>query len=159
MRGEFRRIGDLTVIVDCYNANPQSVRASLEVLEVQGVATRKVAVLGTMLELGEASAALHVEVLRDALEREIDLLVATGGFAAAAEAIEADGQRLGSRVLTADAWADAYPELRERLEGDEILLLKASRGIALEGLLPMLEGDFGRDADVDGDDAEEAVDR
>ena len=151
MRGEFRRIGDLTVIVDCYNANPQSVRASLEVLEVQGVSARKVAVLGTMLELGDASAELHVGVLRDALEREIDLLVATGGFAAAAETIEAEGQPLGSRVVTAEAWADAYPELRERLEGDEILLLKASRGIALEGLLPMLEGDFGRDGDGEGE--------
>jgi UDP-N-acetylmuramoyl-tripeptide--D-alanyl-D-alanine ligase len=154
MRGEFRRIGDLTVIVDCYNANPQSVRASLEVLEVQGVAARKVAVLGTMLELGEASAALHVQVLRDALEREIDLLVATGGFAAAAAALQAEGAPLGSRVLTADHWTDAYPSLRDLLEGDEILLLKASRGIALEGLLPMLEGDFGPGESGDGDGGE-----
>ena len=56
MRGEFQRIGDLTVIVDCYNANPQSMRASLDVLENQEVTGCKVAVLGSMLELGDASA-------------------------------------------------------------------------------------------------------
>ncbi|MBT8488845.1 MAG: hypothetical protein KJO65_08500, partial [Gemmatimonadetes bacterium] len=37
----------------------------------------------------------------------------------------------------------AYPRLRDRLKGDEIVLLKASRGVALEGILPLLEGDFG----------------
>ncbi len=40
-------------------------------------------------------------------------------------------------------WADAYPELRARLAGGEVVLLKASRGVALEGMLPLLERDFG----------------
>jgi len=141
LRGEFRRIGDLTVIVDCYNANPQSVRASLEVLEVQRLEARKVAVLGTMLELGDTSPALHARVLRDALNRDIDLVVATGAFSVAAAALTDEG--LAKRLLTAETWTDAYPTLRQRLEGDEIVLLKASRGIALEGLLPLLEADYG----------------
>ena len=137
LRGEVRRLGTLTLIVDCYNANPQSVRAALDVLEGQ-VAKRRVAVLGSMLELGTQSDRLHREVLANALERDIDLIVATGAFERAAEAL---GTRAAG-VITAPDWREAYPRLRERLEGDEIVLLKASRGIALEGILPLLERDF-----------------
>jgi UDP-N-acetylmuramoyl-tripeptide--D-alanyl-D-alanine ligase len=139
LRGEVRRIGSLTVIVDCYNANPQSVRAALDMLEGQGAVTRRVAVLGTMLELGESSERLHEEVLGDALSRDIDLIVATGGFAAAAGTI---GAKDASRLITAPDWKEAYPLLRERLAGDEVVLLKASRGVALEGILPFIERDF-----------------
>lgn len=139
MRGQIRRIGDLTVIVDCYNANPQSVRASLDILEHQGAVAQKVAVLGTMLELGAASDALHREVLEEVLARDVDLVVATGAFGSAAHAL---GRASSARVLTADAWRDAYPSLRRRLRGDEIVLLKASRGVALEEILPLLERDF-----------------
>jgi UDP-N-acetylmuramoyl-tripeptide--D-alanyl-D-alanine ligase len=137
MRGEFRRIGAMTAIVDCYNANPQSVRASLDVLAEQPASARKVAVLGSMLELGARSEELHVQVLRDALAHDVDLVVATGAFAAAAAAVP------DPRVLASPGWRAAYPELRARLRGDEIVLLKASRGVAMEGLLPLLERDFG----------------
>jgi UDP-N-acetylmuramoyl-tripeptide--D-alanyl-D-alanine ligase len=139
LRGEIRRIGGLTVIVDCYNANPQSVRAALDVLEGQGADARRVAVLGTMLELGSESDRLHREVLAYALDREVDLVVATGGFAGAADEI---GSLDGERVITAAGWSEAYPLLRERRAGDEVVLLKASRGVKLEGILPLLEADF-----------------
>lgn len=139
LRGQFQRIGDMTLIVDCYNANPQSVRAALDILDDQAVTGRKVAVLGTMLELGDASADLHRSVLNDAMGRDIDLVVATGGFADAASVIDMPGDRL----ITAPDWETAYPALVERLDGGEIILLKASRGIALEGILPRLAADFG----------------
>jgi len=153
MRGEVRRMGDLTLIVDCYNANPQSVRAALDVLDDQGVAARKVAVLGTMLELGDQGERLHREVLRDALSRELDLVVATGAFAdvarhdAAGDETGGTGGAPADRLITADHWRAAYPLLRERLEGNEVVLLKASRGIALEGILPLLQADFGPGVD------------
>lgn len=139
LRGEVRRVGTLTVIVDCYNANPQSVRAALDVLEGQGAAARRVAVLGSMLELGGESARLHREVLKDALCRDVDLVVATGAFSEAARDL---GARDASRLITASDWEEAYPLLRERLAGDEVVLLKASRGVALEGILPLIERDF-----------------
>jgi len=148
LRGELRRIGDLAVVVDCYNANPPSVRVALELLEGQQ-ASRRVAVLGTMLELGDASARLHRQMLSEALERDVDLVVATGAFAEAASSLGVLGT---SRVLTAATWQEAYPALRERLGGSEVVLLKASRGVAMEGILPLLEADFG-DA---GDAPEEA---
>jgi len=139
MRGEFQRIGELTLIVDCYNANPQSVRASLDVLEDQAVTGRKVAVLGSMLELGDATAGLHDEVLADTVDRDIDLIVATGAFAEAAGRAGLSDER----VVIGEDWQTAYPLLIERLEGGEIILLKASRGIALERILPRLRADFG----------------
>lgn len=139
MRAEVKRIGKLTVIVDCYNANPQSVGAALDILESQTLGQRRVAVLGTMLELGAESSRLHREVLRRALARNIDLIVATGGFAEAAGELK---EAAGNRVLPAADWREAYPLLRARLAGDEVVLLKASRGIALEGIVPMLEADF-----------------
>lgn len=144
MRGEFQRIGGLTLIVDCYNANPQSVRASLDVLEDQAVTGRKVAILGSMLELGEASPGLHAEVLADAVARDIDIIVATGAFADAA-------MRAGcrdDRVVMGDNWQAAYSALIERLDGGEVILLKASRGIALEKILPRLHADFGTTVDT-----------
>ena len=49
-------------------------------------------------------------------------------------------------MLRADDWQSAYPTLCERPEGDEVVLLKASRGVALEGILPWLERDFAADA-------------
>jgi UDP-N-acetylmuramoyl-tripeptide--D-alanyl-D-alanine ligase len=140
LRGEIRRVGDLTLVVDCYNANPQSVRAALDLLEGQAGA-RRVVVLGTMLELGSASARFHEEVLRDALRRDVEWVVATGGFAEAARDVRDE------RLVTAPDWKAAYPDLRQRLEGDEIVLLKASRGVALEGILPLLEADFGNPRD------------
>lgn len=146
MRGEVQRMGDLTLIVDCYNANPQSVRAALDVLDDQGVAARKVAVLGTMLELGDQTERLHLDVLHDAVNRELDLVVATGAFADAARAEGRDQpggtSEAADRLLVADDWSTAYPLLRERLDGNEVVLLKASRGIALEGILPLLQADF-----------------
>ncbi|NJD17762.1 MAG: hypothetical protein FIA95_00530 [Gemmatimonadetes bacterium] len=136
MRGEVRRMGGLTVLVDCYNANPPSVRAALDVLAGR-TGARKVAVLGTMLELGPASSALHAEVLRYAVGQRVDLVVATGAFADAAAGMG------DARIVTAPDWRSAYPALRARLAGDEVVLLKASRGVALEGMLPLLAADFG----------------
>lgn len=140
LRGEFRRVGDLTLIVDCYNANPQSVRASLDVLADQSTAARRVAVLGTMLELGTASAELHVEVLEDALKRPLDLLVLTGGFSEAAASLDIGSD--DGRLIVSESWADAYPTLRSRLAGGEVILLKASRGVALEGIIPLFVADY-----------------
>jgi UDP-N-acetylmuramoyl-tripeptide--D-alanyl-D-alanine ligase len=139
MRAEIRRIGSLTVIVDCYNANPQSVAAALDILEAQKTAGRRVAVLGTMRELGAESARLHREAIERALGNDIDLLVATGEFERAAVEL---GVAALDRVITAPDWQAAYPLLKARLEGGEVVLLKASRGIALEGILPLLEADF-----------------
>src|SRR5690606_40491131 len=64
MRGELHRFGDLTVIADCYNANPASVEAAVDLLVSLPRNGARVAVLGTMRELGAASEALHRRTAR-----------------------------------------------------------------------------------------------
>jgi len=138
MRGEIKRIGGLTLILDCYNANPQSLRAALDLLVDIAPGRPKVAVLGSMLELGGRSDELHTALLREASELGLDLIVATGEFARVA----ADG----STIISVVDPLEAYGKLREELAGDEVLLMKASRGVELERLVPLLEDDFGRSA-------------
>ncbi len=135
MRGEIRQIGGLTLILDCYNANPQSLRAALDLLVDIEPGRPKVAVLGSMLELGARNEDLHTVLLREASALGLDLLVATGEFAGAAVG--------GSTILSVADPLEAYDKLRGRLAGDEVLLMKASRGVALERLIPLFEDDFG----------------
>ncbi len=146
MRGEVKRIGGLTLLLDCYNANPQSVRASLDLLSSLPQGGGRVAVLGSMLELGDRKDELHLEVLEEALGRHLELLVAIGDFARAAiRSVGVEGRRGKTEVLAAPSVDEAYTLLKGRLKGDEVLLLKGSRGVALEEIVPLLEEDFGSD--------------
>jgi UDP-N-acetylmuramoyl-tripeptide--D-alanyl-D-alanine ligase len=107
----------------------------------------KVAVLGSMLELGARSEELHTVLLDEASTLGLDLLVATGDFArAAAGARSEKSQGAVSTILSVMDPLEAYEELRERIVGDEVLLMKASRGVALERLIPLFENDFGGSA-------------
>jgi len=93
-----------------------------------------VVVLGSMLELGAESARLHAAVARDLMgyRPEPALVVAVGQFVAAFEPYR---QALGSRLVTAPDAEALGPALKAALKGDEIVLLKASRGVALEQVL------------------------
>ena len=144
MRGEQLHAGDLRLLVDCYNANPQSLRAALDLLGLIPAAGRRVAVLGSMLELGDRSEALHDELLGEVLSQAVDVVLALGEFAAAAERRRATGAGDGRAALLvgADA-AEGYATLREHLRGNELILLKGSRGVALERMVPLIEADFG----------------
>lgn len=144
MRGERRRIGGLTVLVDCYNANPQSVRAGLATLAEGDAPGGRVAVLGSMLELGPESGEWHRQVLAWALTLQLDLVVAVGLFAEAAQGMGGTTATGGPALLTADHPEAAAELLAQRLSGGETLLLKGSRGAALERVLPLLESTFGR---------------
>ncbi len=126
MRLSIRSIGGARVIVDCYNANPDSVSVALRTLEDLAQGERKVAVLGDMLELGEDSAAWHREMI-DHATAVADECVFVGTLCQ--DACQ-DGE------LACFATAD---EAREHVAGllqpGTIALLKGSRGIALERLL------------------------
>jgi UDP-N-acetylmuramoyl-tripeptide--D-alanyl-D-alanine ligase len=138
MRGEWRQVGPLKVLADCYNANPPSTRAAIELLATLPADGEKVAVIGTMREMGEHAEALHREVGALALEKlgnGIDRIVATGDFVASMAG--GDG-----RVIAAEDPLEAYAALRPLLNGDETILLKGSRGVALERLILLLERDF-----------------
>lgn len=129
----------LTVLDDCYNANPTSMDAALAALARLSVPGRKVAVLGSMLELGDHSAAEHERVGRAAAE-VADLVVVVGDEAGALArgAGELDGATGTAVRAVADAEAAAVLLARSCEPGDAVLV-KASRAVALERVVEALQ--------------------
>lgn len=120
-----------TLLVDCYNASPQSVEAALSVLAELPVGEkgRRIAVLGDMLELGSYSAELHRSLADMAVRAGVDLLIGYGPESAEAYA------RAGEIGLAAEHFRDAgelAAYLRDELHEGDAVLYKASRGMAME---------------------------
>lgn len=134
-RGELLQVGGLTILNDCYNANPQSFRAAIATARSLRSGRPLVFVAGTMRELGVESPALHQRVAYDLVELGPDLLAVVGDFV---PALEPYAEMLGDRLVTAPDPLALAPRLSERLRGDEVVVLKASRGVALERILPAL---------------------
>jgi UDP-N-acetylmuramoyl-tripeptide--D-alanyl-D-alanine ligase len=134
------RLGEVTVVDDSYNASPRSVVAALDLLA--GLPGRRGAVLGEMLELGDASDEGHHEV-GEAAGRTLDWLMVVGpgaaGIAEAAEAAGLDGSAI-HRVRDADAALAALPP---RLRDGDVVLVKASRGIGLDAVVDGLRRELG----------------
>ncbi len=119
----------ITVIDDCYNANPMSMRAALDDLAAMAADVapcRRVAILGDMLELGPDEREYHVQMGEHAAEAGVELLVTVGPLAAAM------GERFdGEQQSVADA-AEAAALVPELLQPGDLVLVKASRGVGLE---------------------------
>jgi UDP-N-acetylmuramoyl-tripeptide--D-alanyl-D-alanine ligase len=139
MRGEILRLGELRLIVDCYNANPQSTAAAMTTVRDWPSAARRVAILGSMLELGPRSEALHRELLTEAVSGGIDLVIATGLYA------EVGGTEIagGVRLEIVPEVADVAAILETQIDAGDVVLLKGSRGVRLEQLIPAMRDQFG----------------
>ena len=137
MRGEIRRIDGLTLLIDCYNANPASFRAAIDALQALAAGRRRAVLAGSMLELGERSRALHEEVACLMVDAGIEVIAGSGEFREAFSSC-----RRQDLILEGDM-EDAYRQLSQRLEGDEAVLIKASRGMKFERAVPLFERDFG----------------
>jgi UDP-N-acetylmuramoyl-tripeptide--D-alanyl-D-alanine ligase len=140
-RGQVHHLGRVTLIDDSYNASPPSVTAALDLLA--GLPGRRVAVLGEMLELGKGAVTGHREV-GTAAAATVDLLVVVG---AAAAPIAAGARAAGldpSRILEARDREAALDLLRSRLRDGDVVLVKASRGVALELLVDALRTELAR---------------
>ena len=124
-----------TVIDDCYNANPVSMKASLQVLET--ALGRKVAILGDMGELGENEQALHEEVGRFAAGLDIDKCICVGPLAGhLADAILASGADM--EIVKEESLEKTLEDLPQLLrEGDQILV-KASHFMHFEKIVEAL---------------------
>ncbi|HEU5260909.1 MAG TPA: UDP-N-acetylmuramoyl-tripeptide--D-alanyl-D-alanine ligase [Gemmatimonadales bacterium] len=136
-RGTVLERGALTVLDDSYNANPASLRWAVKF--AHWLAERRgrplAVVVGSMLELGPESARLHAAAAREIAGLEPALVAAVGEFVPAFEPLRG---ALGERLITAPDAEALGPKLREALQGHEIVLLKASRGVALERVLQHL---------------------
>jgi UDP-N-acetylmuramoyl-tripeptide--D-alanyl-D-alanine ligase len=134
-RGELLQEGALTILNDCYNANPQSFRAVIATAAAIRGSRRLVFVAGTMRELGDDSPALHQEIAEALVDLHPELLAAVGDFV---PALQPYAGALRHRLVTAADPIALAPLLSQHLRGDEIVVLKASRGVALERILPAL---------------------
>ncbi len=130
----------VTVVNDAYNANPDSMRAALKALAAMGAGRRTWAVLGSMLELGEASAAEHDGIGRLAVRLNISRLVVVGDTARAmATGAQHEGSWGEEAVWVPDT--DAAHDLLEReLRPGDVVLLKSSRDAGLRWLGDRLSG-------------------
>jgi UDP-N-acetylmuramoyl-tripeptide--D-alanyl-D-alanine ligase len=134
MRGELLRLASgAWVINDCYNSNPEALEAMLQAASALP-ARRHLAVLGSMKELGPQSAALHVQCGRRVAELRFDGLVTVGEEARPfAEGARVAGMPETALVHCASA-KEAGDYLRTRLCEGDVVLLKASRAVHLEGV-------------------------
>ncbi len=138
-RGELVQHGALTVLNDCYNANPESFASAIAMAQSLRAGRRLVFVAGSMRELGEHAARLHTEVADRLAALEPELLALVGDFV---PAFAPHRGRYTGRLLEAATADDLAPALADRLTGDELLVLKASRGVALERILPVILARF-----------------
>lgn len=141
MRVNWEQLGEVTLINDAYNANPGSARAALELLAHAGKGRQRVAVLGSMLELGTHAARLHREVAESALDQGIEIVAGVGDMASAIEALDRRDDRTVTGADPDAVWAALAP----RLSKDAVILLKGSRGARLERLVPAITAWAGGD--------------
>lgn len=129
-----KTVRGITLIDDTYNANPASMRGAMDTLAAVAPPGRRILVAGDMFELGEAAEQLHEEIGRHAARLGIDRLYLSGDLApvtargALAGGLRGDAVRVGSLPeITAD--------LKQRLAAGDMVLIKGSRGMAMERVL------------------------
>lgn len=132
-----RRQNGITILNDTYNANPQSMRAAIDVLAT-GKGKTKIAVLGDMLELGPLAPALHAGVGKLVAKSGIDYLVCAGELSKhISDAAEAAGM---AEVYWRPNKKEALTVLEQIVKSDCTVLVKASRGMAFEEFVEFLKG-------------------
>jgi len=139
-RGERHRVavdgGEALLIDESYNANPASMAATLKNLAAEPVAGRRLAVLGTMLELGSHSDPEHAGLAPHVLANKVDELILVGDATAPLEQA-LGGQLPVTRVPDAEA---ATSLLLRTIKPDDAVLVKASNGVGLAKLVEQVAG-------------------
>ena len=142
-RGEVIRAGGVTIIDDSYNSNPKALSRALALLGAETRAARRVAVVGEMLELGEASRDLHRQAGEEAVRSHVDVVVAVGGVnarAVADGAMEAGLPASGVHyVENSQAAADLVATI---VRSGDVVLVKGSRGIRTEAVVDRLKAEL-----------------
>lgn len=132
MRLEVIKRDKITIINDCYNASPDSMKSSMDVLNAYKKG-RKIAILGTMNELGDEAVNAHTEVGNYAKDK-VDLLIAIGSY----KECFRKGYSLDS-ILTFEDKKDFIDDLKTIIKENDVILVKASRGMKFEEIVNSLE--------------------
>jgi UDP-N-acetylmuramoyl-tripeptide--D-alanyl-D-alanine ligase len=131
--------GEITLVRDCYNANPESIAAALDACDEDPSPARRIYVLGSMLELGSESLKAHQAMGRRAAGSKAGALFFAGSEAE--DAAQAAREAGFSGPIHSSPTAHGLSEtLRSAVAPGDLVLLKASRGVGLECLVPVLPG-------------------
>jgi UDP-N-acetylmuramoyl-tripeptide--D-alanyl-D-alanine ligase len=133
-RGQVVKLGNITIINDCYNSNPTALNAMVDALMAMP-ATRRIVVAGEMLELGEAAEQLHRQSGEHIARQNIDVLLGVRGYA---QAMVNAAQIAGARAEFVATPEQAGEWLAREMRDGDTVLLKASRGVKLEKALETL---------------------
>ena len=134
-RSEIKKIEGRTVLADYYNANPASMEAAIKTLVSLKSGRKAIAVVGDMLELGEASAEAHREVGRTAARFKVDLLIMIGEQASYVERGALESGMKKEQVLGATSRENAGRLLKQLTHPGDVILIKGSRGMKMEKIL------------------------
>jgi UDP-N-acetylmuramoyl-tripeptide--D-alanyl-D-alanine ligase len=149
MRAETLQVGKLTILNDCYNANPASMKNALAMLHNLRSCCdanrdrRLVFICGHMGELGPQSPSLHAQLGVAAAEAGVDLMVAVGEPPKAAARAAREAARRDLRTLCFEDTLSACDHVQEFVREDDIILVKGSRTARLERVVQQLIKDYG----------------
>lgn len=132
MRGQTVTRGDVRIVADCYNANPDSVRAGLAAFFATPANGRKVVILGDMLELGSDSKVLHRKLGVELAEYEFDLAIFVGQQSQHSMRGALDSGTDVSRLRYIDSAAECAAQIGQMIQAGDLVYVKASRGVGLE---------------------------
>ena len=131
--------GSITIISDCYNANPASVRTAIDVISSMDAPGRRVAIIGDMRELGHHSRPLHQELGRMIAASGVDVLVSVGEYADIVCASAGAARPRGLEMHASKTVDQLSRRITTLLKPQDIVLLKASRALKLERLVGEIE--------------------
>ncbi len=134
-RGEMVRYGELEVLDDTYNANPQSMREAMQTLKEHTAEGRKFLVIGDMLELGDGERSAHQQLGNEAAGHGFDFLVTVGELAGIAGNAAVESGMTKDQVHCFDSHVAAAEFLKATALPGDCLLFKGSRGSHMEKVL------------------------
>jgi len=134
-RGQIIEWHGARIVNDCYNSNPRALDAMVDAL-LAVKASRHIVVAGEMLELGPEAAALHAACGTSMAQKGIGIVVGVRGNA---KFLVDAAREQGAEAVFVETPAEAGAWLRTHLRDGDAVLLKASRGVRLEGALAELE--------------------
>jgi UDP-N-acetylmuramoyl-tripeptide--D-alanyl-D-alanine ligase len=140
MRSQVVTLHGVHFINDCYNANPASMNAALQLLAQWRPARDRIAVLGDMLELGAETGRLHREVGQFLATQGLSRLIACGALGREIAEGARQGGMAGVQIDEVDDAAAAADHLKKTLRQGDVVLVKASRGMKMEQVVQTLTG-------------------
>ena len=141
MRAEIMQVGTLTVLNDCYNANPASMKNALEILSHIDPSKKRrlVFICGDMAELGTQSEILHVKLGEDVARANVDVMLTVGRLSKISAKTAREQSKKKLKIKSFEDTLSACNKLHEFIKDYDIILVKGSRIAGLEAAVDKLK--------------------